>query len=51
MGGDRGMIDWYEEGEDRESWRRSAGVSNVIGEVIRGLHVRRLDILPRLSLR
>lgn len=36
MGGDRGMIDWYEEGEDRETWRRSAGISNVVSEVIKG---------------
>lgn len=39
-GGEKGLLDWYEESETKEGWRREAGMGNVIKVVIERLEVR-----------
>lgn len=38
-GGERGLLDWYEESEVRESWRNEDGLGNVLKVIIRNLEV------------
>ena len=49
-GGDNGLIDWYEGGEDR-GWRNEAGMANVVRVVVEALEVHRLSSQGRDSAR
>lgn len=44
------MLDWYEESEDRESWRSEFGTGASVDVVLSGLHVRKFPSSHRLRL-